>query len=705
MLFYRHVSVDVQEPPHPPKGVDLSQFADEPDAVPYLSETKNNKAEKERLKRLLGRPRFEMEFARANADEADMRSRRDPGMSARAQESPVPETAPDHTVPAESGPAVRPFVERRRSHPVSQSWPEALDSLHRFLLGYENANKQLHEAEAKYRAIFEDAPIGLFELDVEGKATTVNGTMARILGYPSAEQFHGSRGGTDRFFNPRQWSEVSFATGDGCVGRFDLQVITASGETKWVRFNIRAVREGECIVRYEGAGEDITESKQIEVRTERLAYYDLLTGLPNRTLFHERLAKALVDAGLRRGQAALVLLQLDRFKVINDSLGERFGDRLLQEIADRIIEAAGPNSIVARTGGAEFAVVLKEVSDSGRVGAVAEHIVASLSAEYSFFGHSLNVFCNLGISMFPRDGKDSESLIKTADIAMSCSREEGLNCFRLFTDEMKSKVQESLRMEHGLQVALARNELFLVYQPQVDARSGEVTGLEALLRWNHPQSGIIPPGKFIDVAECSGLIVPIGEWVLRTACAQARRWQEQGLPPVPIAVNVSAIQFRQQGFGDLIRDVLRETGLDPRYLELELTESLLLRNADVMFSILQELKDMGVMLAIDDFGTGYSSLAYLRQFKVNRLKIARTFIQDVSVDTDDAAITTAIINMAKALNLSVLAEGVENRAQLSFLQAQQCYTIQGFYFSRPVAVEQIDQQLRSGFGHLRAPRF
>ena len=324
--------------------------------------------------------------------------------------------------------------------------------------------------------------------------------------------------------------------------------------------------------------------------------------------------------------------------------------------------------------------------------------MAKISAEYSFFGHSLNVFCNLGISVFPENGKDCEALMKSADIAMSCSREDGLNSFRVFTEEMNEKIQETLRMEHGLRVAIARNELFLVYQPQVDMRTGNVTGLEALLRWNHPQSGLLLPGKFIDVAECSGLIVPIGEWVLRTACAQARKWQDEGLPRVPIAVNVSPIQFRQQGFRELVRDVLEETGLDPKYLELELTESLLLSSADFMFSLIKEIKDMGVMLAIDDFGTGFSSLGYLRQFKVNRLKIARSFIQHVSVDTDDAAITTAIINMAKALNLSVLAEGVENEAQLSFLQEQQCFTIQGFYFSKPVAVDQIDRHLRIGFG-------
>jgi diguanylate cyclase (GGDEF)-like protein/PAS domain S-box-containing protein len=642
------------------------------------------------------------------ADKGTMHSRRPQGTPARDRgleaASEVPDLRAkvgDHV--AEVSPA-RPFLERRLNPAIGHSWPEALESLHRLLQGYENANKLLVEAESRYRGIFEDAPVGIFQLNAEGKILSLNSEMARIFGYPSPEEFlaENSMGGVARIFDPHQWTRAA-STKEGKVHRFDLQVANRDGETKWVRFNLREIREQSRLVRYDGSGEDITERKQIEVRTERLAYFDLLTGLPNKTLLHDQLAKVLSAAARKKCQVALLLLQLDRFKVINDSLGVRFGDRLLQEIADRIIVGAGRNRLVARIGGAEFAIVVEDAKDLNRVISVAENIVNRLGAEYSFFGHSLNVFCNLGISLYPKDGCDCEALIKTADIAMNCAREDGLNRFRIFTDAMNDKVQESLRMEHGLQVALARNELFLVYQPQVDIRSGEVTGLEALLRWNHPQFGIIPPGKFIGVAELSGLIVPIGEWVLRTACAQARKWQDEGLPAVPIAVNVSAIQFRQQGFGDLIRSVLRETGLDPKYLELELTESLLLSNADVMFSILQDLKDMGVMLAIDDFGTGYSSLAYLRQFKVNRLKIARTFIQDVSVDTDDAAITTAIINMAKALNLAVLAEGVENRAQLSFLEAQQCYTIQGFYFSKPVAVDQIDRHLRSGFSHLASP--
>ncbi|MGO9433485.1 MAG: putative bifunctional diguanylate cyclase/phosphodiesterase [Terracidiphilus sp.] len=634
-----------------------------------------------------------------------------PGMPARTQ---VPETNYVPSDLANAGAAgapevaaPRPFVERRRSRRIEQSWTEALDQLQRLLLGFENANKQLTESETKYRTLFEDAPVGMFQVDRQGRPLSLNSAMSRVFGYESPDEFlaAASKEEIRTLFDPSQWNARESSIGEADLRRFDLQVTSRDGEGKWVRFHVRAIREHGRIVRYEGTGEDISERKRIESRTERLAYYDLLTDLPNRTLFHERYSKALASARRKHGQVALILLSLDRFKVINDSLGENFGDRLLQEIAERMIELAGPNNIVARIGGAEFAIVLKNVEDLSSVTTIAQSLVAKLSTEYSFFGHSLNVFCNLGISIFPENGKDCETLMKAADIALSCSREDGLNSFRIFTNGMNDKIQESLLLEQGLRTALARNELFLVYQPQVDMRTGHVTGLEALLRWNHPQSGLLLPGKFIEVAETSGLIVPIGEWVLRTACAQARKWQDEGLPPVPVAVNVSPVQFRQQGFRELVQNILDETGLDPKYLELELTESLLLSSADFMFSLIQELKDMGIMLAIDDFGTGFSSLGYLRQFKVNRLKIARSFIQDVSDDTDDAAITTAIINMAKALNLSVLAEGVETAAQLSFLQEQQCYTIQGFYFSRPVAVDQIDRQLRVGFPHMSASPF
>ena len=333
------------------------------------------------------------------------------------------------------------------------------------------------------------------------------------------------------------------------------------------------------------------------------------------------------------------------------------------------------------------------MQDARNAMAVAHRVIAEMTAKFSILGHSMNISFNIGASMFPEHGADTEELLQNADVALYSARQDGPNRARLFTEEMNVQIMEQLTLENSLGLALDRNELFLVYQPQVNIRTQTITGLEALLRWQHPKLGLVPPSKFIGVAEHSGLIVSIGEWVLRTACKQAVEWQKAGLPAVPIAVNVSAVQFRQQGFTDLIRSVLEDTGLDPKYLELELTESLLLTNADVMFGILQDLRAMGVKLAIDDFGTGYSSLSYLRQFRVNRLKIDRSFVQDVAANPDDAAIAIAIINMAKALNLEVLAEGVETEAQLSFLRGQHCFDVQGYYFSKPVAVGQIVEHL------------
>jgi len=284
---------------------------------------------------------------------------------------------------------------------------------------------------------------------------------------------------------------------------------------------------------------------------------------------------------------------------------------------------------------------------------------------------------------------------------MYCAKENGCDNYRFFTDDISSRVVERLTLENGLRLALDREEFFLVYQPQVSIANEEITGVEALLRWQHPELGLVSPDKFIRITENTGLIIGIGEWVLRTACSQARKWQEEGLLAVPMAVNVSAVQFRQEGFPALIRSVLLETGLQPQFLELELTESLLLSNADVMFAVLHELKDMGLKLALDDFGTGYSSLSYLRQFPVSKLKIDQSFIRDIAVNPDDAAITGAIISMARDLNLKVIAEGVENEAQLSFLRAHQCGEFQGYFFSQPLTVEKLADKLRTKVGSTR----
>jgi diguanylate cyclase (GGDEF)-like protein/PAS domain S-box-containing protein len=439
---------------------------------------------------------------------------------------------------------------------------------------------------------------------------------------------------------------------------------------------------------------DITARKLAEERVQFLAYYDTLTGLPNRTLLQDRLATALAGARRQNCKVALLFLDLDGFKIINDSLGHSVGDLLLQEVAERLKKWGREQDTVARLGGDEFLITLTQVRDLTDVAVAAERLMDAMAAAFVVQGHSLNVSCSIGVSIFPEHGTDCETLIKNADAAMYGAKDRGRNNFQFFAEDMNVHALERLSLERNLRFALEREELFLVYQPQMEVATGRVIGLEALLRWQHPELGLVPPDKFIRIAENSGLIVSIGEWVLRTACRQARKWQDEGLLAVSVAVNVSAVQFRQQGFCDLIRRVLQETGLAPQYLELELTETLLLANADVTLSVLKELKSMGLTLAIDDFGTGYSSFSYLRQFQVSKIKIDRLFIRDVTVNPDDAAITTAIISMAKGLKLRVIAEGVENEAQMSFLRAHQCDEIQGYYFSKPLAVDAVAGKLR-----------
>ena len=439
---------------------------------------------------------------------------------------------------------------------------------------------------------------------------------------------------------------------------------------------------------------DITDRKVAEERIQFLAYYDALTGLPNRTLLQDRLAKALAGASRRNDKVALLFLDLDGFKIINDSLGHSVGDLLLKQIADRLKRFSRDQDTVARLGGDEFLIVLSDVKDIPDAAVAAERLMDAMTGGFVVQGHPLSVSCSLGISIFPEHGVDGETLIKHADAAMYSAKDNGRNNIQLFTDQMNAQAVERLALESSLRRALEKKELFLVYQPQMDVATGKITGLEALLRWQHPELGLVPPDRFIRIAENSGLIIPIGEWVLRAACSQARRWQDEGIPPVVVAVNVSAVQFRQPGFCALIKRVLEETGLAPQYLGLELTEGLLLADADVTFAVLQDLKAMGLSLAIDDFGTGYSGFSYLRHFWVSKLKIDRSFIRDVAVNPDDAAITAAIISMAKSLRLKAVAEGVENEAQMSFLRAHHCDEIQGYYFSRPLTAEKAADKLR-----------
>ncbi len=439
---------------------------------------------------------------------------------------------------------------------------------------------------------------------------------------------------------------------------------------------------------------DITDRKVAEERVQFLAYYDALTGLPNRTLFRDRMSKALAAARRQRHKVAFLFLDLDRFKDINDSLGHSAGDVLLQEVAERLKGWGREQDTIARLGGDEFLIMLTHVKAVPDAAVAAKRLKEVMTRPFIIQGHSLSVGCSVGISIFPEHGEDGETLIKNADAAMYDAKANGRNAFRFFTSDMNTQVLERLTLENGLRSALKNEEMFLVYQPELELATGKITGMEALLRWQHPVLGLQSPDKFIPIAENSGLIVPIGEWVLRTACRQARKWQEEKLPTMTVAVNVSAVQFRQEGFCDLIREVLDETGLAPRSLELELTESVLLANVDATVSVVRELKALGVSLAIDDFGTGYSSFGYLRQLQVSKVKIDRSFIRDVTVNAEDATIASAIISMAKSLKLKVIAEGVETEDQMCFLREQKCDEIQGYYFSKPLAAEAASAKLR-----------
>ncbi|MFZ0950864.1 MAG: EAL domain-containing protein [Candidatus Sulfotelmatobacter sp.] len=560
-----------------------------------------------------------------------------------------------------------------------------------------DGRKQSEERLHLQAAALEAAANAIVITDSHGSIIWVNHAFTTMTGYSKEEVLgknpHMLRSGKQpESYYANLWSTIS----SGKVWQGEIVNRRKDGTTYTEEMTITPVTQSgaDAKTQFVAIKQDITERKAAEKRVQFLAYYDALTGLPNRSLLQDRLAGAIASARRRNEKVALLFLDLDRFKNVNDSLGHTAGDLLLQEVAERLRRFGREQDTVARLGGDEFLIILNSVKDISDAAVAADRLVKSLTAGFVIQDHPLTISCSLGISIFPEHGADGETLIKNADAAMYCAKEKGRNNFQFFTKNMNAQVVERLTLENSLRLALDRKELFLVYQPQMDIGSGKITGLEALLRWQHPELGLVPPDKFIRIAENSGLIRPIGEWVLRTACSQARQWQDEGLDAVSVAVNVSAVQFRQEDFCEVIRRVLRETRLAPRYLELELTEGLLLANADVMLSVIEELNAMGLTLAIDDFGTGYSNFGYLKQFRVSKLKIDRSFVRDVAVNADDAAITTAIISMARSLNLKVIAEGVEDEAQMSFLRAHQCDEIQGYYFSKPLAVDKVADKLR-----------
>ncbi len=441
--------------------------------------------------------------------------------------------------------------------------------------------------------------------------------------------------------------------------------------------------------------EKAAEREQAEARIKYLATHDSLTGLPNRAMFNQLLTFSIANARRYQRQCAVLFIDLDRFKLINDSLGHAAGDKLLIEMAARLNGVIRASDVVARLGGDEFVVLLNEISGSEQAVSVAHTLLSSFSKPMDLSGHECRVTGSIGIAMFPDDGTDEQTLMKNADIAMYLAKAEGKNDVRLFSTEIETQSVDRLEIETSLRLAVERGELCLHYQPKVDVLSGKIAGVEALLRWMHPQLGMLPPIKFIPLAEETGLIVMIGRWVLNTACAQNMEWQRAGLPPISMAVNVSPRQFSDDNLLNYIDSALASSGLDPKLLQIEITESMVMLNVDRAIKILDAIQGRGVRLAIDDFGTGYSSMSVLKRFPIDTIKIDRSFVRDLPDSSEDKAISEAIINMGKALGLTIVAEGVETIEQDKFLRDHSCDEIQGFLFSKPVLPERIVELLLS----------
>ncbi len=536
---------------------------------------------------------------------------------------------------------------------------------------------------------------GVISIDKEGRVTYLNPVAERMTGWSRDEA------------NGRMLSEV-FRIVDGdtresarnpmqLAVRQDRSVSLPRNSVLIQRDGIEFPIEDSIAPIHEACGQvagavmvfrDVSKARQLEVELSHLARHDFLTGLPNRMLLNDRLGQAIALARRYGRRVAVLFLDLDGFKHINDSLGHAIGDRLLQKTGKRLTAAVRASDTVSRQGGDEFVVVLSEVENAQNAARQAEKIHAALAKPHAVAGHDLHVNASIGISVFPDDGQDAEALIKCADTAMYHAKENGRNTYEFFRPEMNVRAVARQSLEAQLRRALERREFVLHYQSKTNLKTGIITGVEALIRWRHPERGLLAPAQFVPVAEDCGLIVPIGQWVLREACRQARAWQRTGLPPMPVAVNICALEFRHADFLAGVRAMLAESRLEPRYLELELTESVVMHDVESAAAVLRDLKSMGVLLAIDDFGTGYSSLSYLRQFPIDTLKIDQSFVRDMTTDPVDAAIVSAVISLGRTLGQRVVAEGVESRDQLAFLRTRSCDEGQGYFFARPVTAEE-----------------
>ena len=565
---------------------------------------------------------------------------------------------------------------------------QAIEGLSQDITARKESNQALREVERRYYNLFENAIEGIFRTTIDGQYLDANPALAKIYGFDSPAELIAQLKdiGNQLYVEPSRRDEfMALAKARGSVSGFESQVYRKSGEVIWISENARAVfDEAGHVACYEGTVEDITERKLYQARIEQQANFDTLTGLANRSLLQDRLQQGIRSAAAFGTRLAVVFVDLDRFKFINDGLGHHVGDELLRAMAERLRSSVREGDTVARLGGDEFVLLINGQRDPDAVALVLERMLEAISQPWASPQGDFNVTCSMGVALYPDDGTNAETLLKHADQAMYRAKEKGRNNFQFFTAELNALITERVELENNLRRALERQQFSLHYQPRVDMRTRRITGAEALIRWHTSDQEATPPSRFIPVAEETGLIVPIGKWVLRAACAQNKAWQDAGLPPFVVSVNVSVRQFRQDNLVQTIAEVLRETGLEARYLEVELTESAVMHDADQFIAMLGQLNELGVQIALDDFGTGYSSLSYLKRFPVDRLKVDRSFVQDIDHDHDDATIVRTIIALGHNLGLKVVAEGVETEQQIEFLRANQCDELQGYYFGRPL---------------------
>lgn len=622
---------------------------------------------------------------------------------ARQVVSDGPGTSVEAAIPMADG-AVRKVMYNQAAFTSGEGEAGGVIGLITDITALKDVEARLRESEARFRDLAELSSDWFWEQDEQYRYTDV---AARV------EQLDVTAGG---FIGRTCWdmpvtgvSEETWAAHRATLDArdpftdFTYQRQNGRGELRTITVSGKPVFDEDGRFRgYRGTARDITRTRQAEEQIRHMAHHDALTGLPNRVLLYDRLEQLIHRARRDGSRFGVLFIDLDRFKIVNDTLGHKVGDQLLRVVAERILGCLREADTVARIGGDEFVVLLVDCDEAPRAAQVAQKLVDALARAFDLEGYELYITPSIGISLYPGDGEDTQTLMSNADAAMYHAKETGRNNFQFFTRQMSIAAHHRLGLEHDLRHALERHEFFLYYQPQVDLRSGAIIGFEALLRWRHPERGLVPPSVFVPIAEETGLIIAIGDWVLATACAQARAWIEMGHPHLQVSVNCSAQQFRRDDYVARIAATLREHHLPASTLELEITESVIMQHTEQVLVHLKELHDMGVKLSLDDFGTGYSSMSYLKRFPIQKLKIDQSFVRDITADPDDAAIATAIIVMAHSLGLTVMAEGVETRQQLAFLKSLKCDQAQGYYFSAPVSSNEFELLLGNPARVLRA---